>query len=50
MKTKKKLSRNTLENYIKSGIKPTINEDLISDRLLKKQGCFVTLNKNNNLK
>ncbi|MBD3204653.1 AmmeMemoRadiSam system protein B [Candidatus Woesearchaeota archaeon] len=45
-----KLSRETLEKYIKETKIPKINKNLISERLLKKQGCFVTLNKKNNLR
>jgi AmmeMemoRadiSam system protein B/AmmeMemoRadiSam system protein A len=44
------LSRKTLETYVKEKKKPNVNKELISERLLNKQGCFVTLNKNGNLR
>jgi len=45
-----RLARETLESYVKKGKKPQLNADLVNDRLLKVQGCFVTLNKNGNLR
>jgi hypothetical protein len=45
-----KLARETLEGYIKEGKVPEVNEDLVSEELMEKQGCFVTLEKNHQLR
>lgn len=44
------LARKTLESYLSKGTKPDIDEIEISENLKKKQGCFVTLEKNNQLR
>jgi AmmeMemoRadiSam system protein B/AmmeMemoRadiSam system protein A len=44
------LARETLNSYVMSGKVPAINEDTLNARLLKVQGCFVTLNKDGNLR
>lgn len=45
-----KLARQTLETYLATGQKPKVNADIMSKALTKKQGCFVTLNKNGQLR
>jgi MEMO1 family protein len=45
-----RLARETLNSYVMNGKEPVINEDTLNKRLLKVQGCFVTLNKNGNLR
>jgi AmmeMemoRadiSam system protein A len=44
------LARNTLEQYLKTGKKPKANESKLTPALKKVQGCFVTLNKNHELR
>lgn len=44
-----KLSRNVLENYTKDGVIPKLGMS-IPKKLKTMQGCFVTLNKNGNLR
>ena len=38
-----RLSRNVLESRVRSGLVPEVDEGSVPERLLKKQGCFVTL-------
>ncbi len=45
-----KLARDTLEGYLQTGQTPAVDESTLSPRLKKIQGCFVTLNKNGNLR
>lgn len=45
-----KLARSTVENYLKDKKVPVLDETKLSDNLLKVQGCFVTLQKNHNLR
>ena len=45
-----KLARDTIEGYLKNGILPRINESKLSKNLLRKQACFVTLNKHHMLR
>jgi len=44
------LARETVENYVKNKKKPKIDETKLTPALKKVQGCFVTLNKNHNLR
>lgn len=44
------LARQTLESYLGEGKVPEVNEDLLSDTLTEKQGCFVTLERDNQLR
>ncbi len=43
------IARNTLEKYVKDGTRYSPEEE-IPERLKKEQGCFVTLEKNHNLR
>ena len=45
-----KLARDTLENYLGRKTLPEVNEEGITPMLKRVQGCFVTLNKNGNLR
>lgn len=45
-----KLARNTLEEYLKSGITPKIDEKELTQTLKREYGCFVTLNLNGKLR
>ena len=45
-----KLARQTVENYLKDKKIPKVDESKLSAELLKVKGCFVTLEKNNNLR
>lgn len=45
-----KLVRNTLEEYLKKGKKPDVDETRLTPTLKKVQGCFTTLTKNHNLR
>jgi AmmeMemoRadiSam system protein B/AmmeMemoRadiSam system protein A len=38
-----RLSRNVLESRVRSAVLPEVDERLLPERLLKEQGCFVTL-------
>lgn len=44
------LARETITNYLKDKKVPVVDESKLSDELLKVKGCFVTLEKNNNLR
>ena len=44
------LSRAVLDNYVKTGSTPKIDESKLTDAMKKQTGCFVTLNKNNELR
>lgn len=44
------ISRKTLEAYLKTGNKLTVDSSKLSSSLQKFQGCFVTLNKEGNLR
>jgi len=44
------LSRETLETFIKNGSRPVVNEDYLTERLRRIQGCFVTLGKHGQLR
>lgn len=45
-----KAARETLETYLKTGKMPEIDKNKLTPTLKKIQGCFTTLNKNNNLR
>ena len=45
-----KLARETVEGYVKNKKKPKADENELTPALKKVQGCFVTLNKNHNLR
>jgi MEMO1 family protein len=45
-----KLARDTIKEYLKTGKKPKVNESKLTPALKKVQGCFTTLNKNNELR
>ena len=45
-----KLARETVEEYVKNKKKPKVDEKELTPALKKVQGCFVTLNKNHNLR
>ena len=45
-----KLARNTIEQYLKTGKKPAVDETKLTPALKKIHGCFTTLNKNYNLR
>jgi len=45
-----KLARSTIENYLKDKKVPQVDETKLSNELLKVKGCFVTLEKNNQLR
>ena len=38
-----RLSRNVLESRVRSGVVPEVDESRVPERLLREQGCFVTL-------
>ena len=44
------IARKTAEEYVKTGKKVIVNEDILSESLLEKKGCFVTLEKNHQLR
>ncbi|MEM4268103.1 MAG: AmmeMemoRadiSam system protein B [Candidatus Woesearchaeota archaeon] len=44
------LARQTLEHYLQDSSMPIVDEDMLSGALKKKQGCFVTLEKNGHLR
>ncbi|MDK2849644.1 MAG: hypothetical protein PWR32_311 [Candidatus Woesearchaeota archaeon] len=44
------LARSTIETYLKTGRKPKIDENSIPNKFKQKMGCFVTLEKNHNLR
>jgi len=44
------LARETVESYVKNKKKPKVDETKLTPAMKKVQGCFVTLNKNNNLR
>ncbi|KYK26549.1 hypothetical protein AYK26_07460 [Euryarchaeota archaeon SM23-78] len=44
------LARTTIETYLSTGKKPSFDEKELTPNLKKVQGCFVTLNKNHNLR
>lgn len=44
------LARKTLEQYLKDGTVPEVDESQLSDNLKEKRACFVTLNKNSMLR
>ena len=45
-----KLARRTLDSYYENGTEAWVNESELTPRLRKVQGCFVTLNENNQLR
>lgn len=45
-----KLARETLKGYLKNGSKPGVEEDKLSSELKERKGCFVTLEKNHQLR
>ncbi|RKX57842.1 MAG: hypothetical protein DRP29_07725 [Thermodesulfobacteriota bacterium] len=44
------LARETVESYVKNKKKPKVDETKLTPAMKKVQGCFVTLNKNNDLR
>ncbi len=44
------LARQTLENYVRHGKYPAVDESHLSEELSNQQGCFVTLTKNHQLR
>ena len=44
------LARKTLEGYLKNGSKPGVDEGKIPEKLKEMKGCFVTLEKNHQLR
>lgn len=45
-----KLARNTLQTYLSTGETPKVDEDELTPRLKEVRGCFVTYNKNHELR
>ncbi|MFH0867882.1 MAG: AmmeMemoRadiSam system protein B [Candidatus Woesearchaeota archaeon] len=45
-----KLARDTIEHYLKTGKQPSVDKTKLTPALKKIQGCFVTLNKNHDLR
>jgi len=44
------LARQTLESYVREGKTPKLNEDFVPEELSGEKGCFVTLEKNHQLR